>query len=179
MLYVSKSHDMKITTSSHIRSFFHTTPDGNIIIVESKNSISRLFFIPSNQPIDAEWEETPLLQQTALQLNEYFTGKRRIFNIPFLLQGSEFELTVWKALLTIPYGKTRTYGEIARQIGRPTASRAVGQAIHKNPIHIIIPCHRVIGAQGKLTGYAAGTNIKQRLLQREAFYCKSSDFSNV
>lgn len=161
---------MKLKILPHTQALLHTTPVGNVVITEYKAIINQLFFLRSSQLIHMNWEETMLLQQTALQLNEYFHGKRRIFNIPISLQGSDFELAVWEALATIPYGETRSYGEIARQIGRPTASRAVGQAIHKNPIHIIIPCHRVIGAQGKLTGYAAGTDIKQSLLQREAFY---------
>lgn len=114
-----------------------------------------------------ELRETPLLHRTARQLDAYFQGTRRTFDGPLFPQGTEFEQTVWRALLTIPHGETRSYGDIARQIGRPSACRAVGHASNQNPIGIIIPCHRVIGANGKLTGYAGGLAIKQYLLELE------------
>lgn len=101
------------------------------------------------------------------QLNAYFAGKRTEFEIELDLRGTEFQQRVWKALLTIPYGETRSYGEIAEQIGAPGAARAVGLANGHNPIAIIVPCHRVIGANGKLTGYGGGLNRKQVLLDLE------------
>lgn len=128
---------------------------------------THLFFSRMAQPEHLEWEETPLLRQTADQLDEYFQGSRRVFDVPLSPQGTEFERTVWKALQAIPYGETRSYGDIARRIGRPSACRAVGQANNRNPVGIIIPCHRVIGADGKLTGYASGLTIKQYLLELE------------
>lgn len=110
----------------------------------------------------------PLLQEAATQLTEYFAGTRTAFDLPLDFTGSDFNRRVWKALLEIPYGETRTYGQIARRIGAPTASRAVGAANGRNPISIIAPCHRVIGANGKLTGFAGGLGAKTYLLQLEA-----------
>lgn len=102
-----------------------------------------------------------------LQLEEYFCGKRRKFELPLCLIGTEFQKCVWKALLEIPYGQVRTYGEIARTIGSPYAARAVGMACNRNPLWIVVPCHRVIGADGSLTGYADGIDMKKTLLELE------------
>lgn len=108
------------------------------------------------------------VRQAAQQLTEYFAGLRKIFNFPYqVTSGTAFQRQVWDALTAIPYGQTRTYGEIARIIGKPGASRAVGAANHHNPLLIVIPCHRVIGAQGALTGFAAGIAIKRDLLALE------------
>ncbi|BAO94186.1 methylated-DNA--protein-cysteine methyltransferase (plasmid) [Caballeronia insecticola] len=101
------------------------------------------------------------------QLNEYFAGQRDRFDVPLHFEGTEFQRAVWTALLQIPYGETRTYGEIASQIRRPTAVRAVGAANGRNPISIIAPCHRVIGASGELTGFAGGLPAKETLLSLE------------
>ncbi|MDY5730130.1 MAG: methylated-DNA--[protein]-cysteine S-methyltransferase [Eubacteriales bacterium] len=101
------------------------------------------------------------------QLSEYLQGKRKHFSVPIALQGTEFQQKVWTALQAIPYGETRSYKEIAQAIGKPLACRAVGHANNQNPISIIVPCHRVIGANGKLVGYAGGLEIKQALLQLE------------
>ncbi|BFU93376.1 MAG: Methylated-DNA--protein-cysteine methyltransferase [Nitrospira sp.] len=101
------------------------------------------------------------------QLAEYFEGKRTTFEVPIRLRGTDFQKRVWQELLRIPYGQTRSYGELARAIGNRSASRAVGLANSKNPLSIIVPCHRVIGASGKLTGFAGGLNIKARLLGLE------------
>lgn len=109
----------------------------------------------------------PILSLTARQLGEYFAGARKVFDIPLEFRGPEFQKSVWRALLTIPFGETRTYGQIAQQIGRPTASRAVGAANGANPISIIAPCHRVIGADGSLTGFAGGIENKRLLLNLE------------
>lgn len=109
----------------------------------------------------------PILSLTARQLGEYFAGARKAFDIPLEFRGPEFNKSVWQALLTIPFGETRTYGQIAQQIGRPTASRAVGAANGANPISIIAPCHRVIGADGSLTGFAGGMENKRLLLNLE------------
>ena len=103
----------------------------------------------------------------ALQLQEYLEGTRRIFDFPILLKGTSFQKAVWNCLQEIPYGEVRTYGQIAAQIGKPKASRAVGMACNKNPLWIVIPCHRVIGSNQKLTGYAGGLDLKQRLLDLE------------
>ncbi len=110
----------------------------------------------------------PLLRQAASQLNDYFAGQRKRFELPLDLgTGTTFQSTVWQALLGIGYGSTCTYGFVSNQIGKPKAVRAVGAAIGRNPISIIVPCHRVIGANGSLTGYAGGLARKQALLQLE------------
>ena len=110
---------------------------------------------------------TSLLAQAQRQLEEYFAGQRTAFDLPLRPQGTAFQRSVWQALQAIPYGETRTYGQIAAAVGRPKASRAVGGACHCNPIGIIIPCHRVVGASGSLTGYAGGLNRKAALLALE------------
>lgn len=112
-------------------------------------------------------QETPLLRKAAAELSEYLEGRRKTFDLPLAPRGTPFQLSIWKALQSIPFGKTKTYGEIAAQTGNPKASRAVGMANNRNPIAIIIPCHRVIGADGSLTGYAGGLEVKQRLLSLE------------
>lgn len=110
---------------------------------------------------------TSLLAQAQRQLEEYFAGQRTAFDLPLRPQGTAFQRSVWQALQAIPYGETRTYGQIAAAVGRPKASRAVGGACHCNPIGIIIPCHRVVGASGSLTGYAGGLDRKAALLALE------------
>ena len=112
--------------------------------------------------------ELPVLQQCALQLAEYFSGRRRQFDLPLAPEGTPFQRSVWRALCQIPYGETRSYGEIAVQIGTPKAARAVGMANNRNPIPILIPCHRVIGSTGKLVGYAGGLGTKEALLNLES-----------
>lgn len=110
----------------------------------------------------------PVLLEAELQLREYFSGKRTSFSVPLEMQGTDFQKSVWRALLQIPFGETRSYGELAKQLGKPAASRAVGAANGRNPVSILVPCHRVIGASGKLTGFAGGLEAKQVLLRLEA-----------
>ena len=112
--------------------------------------------------------ENELLLQTAREFDDYFAGRRRVFGVPLDAAGTEFQQRVWQALLRIPMGALSTYGEIARQLGRPEAARAVGAAVGRNPIAIIVPCHRVVGSDGSLTGYAAGLPRKRALLALEA-----------
>ena len=112
-------------------------------------------------------ETDQLLVRTERQLVEYFAGRRRNFTVPLDLRGTPFQLEVWDALLAIPFGETRKYGEIARQLGNPKAARAVGAATGKNPVSIIVPCHRVIGTRGKLTRFAGGLDAKEHLLELE------------
>jgi methylated-DNA-[protein]-cysteine S-methyltransferase len=114
-----------------------------------------------------EAEGNPVLVETERQLNEYFAGKRSRFELELDFAGTEFQKKVWEALLTIPFGETRSYSEIAAQIGNPKAVRAVGAANGKNPISIVAPCHRVIGASGALTGFAGGLDTKKLLLMLE------------
>ncbi len=112
-------------------------------------------------------KETKVLREARRQLEEYFAGKRKEFCLPVAIRGTMFQLEDWQALCTIPYGETRSYGQLAAQIGRPKGSRAVGMANHNNPISVIIPCHRVIGSGGTLVGYGGGLDVKQALLALE------------
>jgi methylated-DNA-[protein]-cysteine S-methyltransferase len=117
---------------------------------------------------EAEEREThPVLIKAERQIAEYFAGKRRSFSVPIDMRGTSFQKQVWDALLAIPFGETRTYGDLAKRIGRPQAARAVGAASGRNPISIIVPCHRVVGSTGKLTGFAGGLEAKMRLLELE------------
>ena len=115
----------------------------------------------------ARKKETPLLRECQRQLEEYFAGKRFKFSLPIELEGTNFQKKVWQALTCIPYGEVWSYRELAQAVGNPKACRAVGMANHNNPISIIIPCHRVIGADGSLTGYGGGLDKKQYLLELE------------
>lgn len=128
---------------------------------------THLINIQFTQPQKALLQTTELLSMATIQLDEYFQGKRTIFSLPFKLTGTPFQLAVWKELQNIPYGKTTSYKEIAQKINKPKAYRAVGMANNKNPLPIIIPCHRVIGSNGKLIGYAGGLNLKNYLLELE------------
>lgn len=116
---------------------------------------------------EAMWRETALLKEAGRQLQEYFSGQRKKFSLPLAPAGTVFQHSVWNALKDIPYGETRSYGQIARTLGKAKAARAVGRANNKNPISIIIPCHRVIGADGKLVGYGGGLDKKAYLLALE------------
>lgn len=118
-----------------------------------------------------EQADHPILAQAVDELDAYFAGRRTAFSVPLDFQGTAFQKTVWAALLTIPFGERRTYGQIAAQLGTPTASRAVGAANGRNPISIIAPCHRVVGAQGQLTGFAGGLEAKAFLLDHESLSC--------
>ena len=118
-------------------------------------------------PPMTESGDHPVLIETARQLDAYFRGERRVFELPLDFAGTDFQKQVWQALLTIPYGETRSYSQIARQVGSPDAVRAVGAANGRNPISIVAPCHRVIGASGALTGFAGGLDTKRYLLALE------------
>ena len=120
------------------------------------------------RPAPREWTHDPRLDCPATrQLDEYFEGSRREFNIPLALEGTEFQRRVWRALTSVGYGQTISYSELARRAGRPGAARAAGAANGKNPLSIVLPCHRVIGANGRLTGYAGGLPVKEWLLAHE------------
>jgi methylated-DNA-[protein]-cysteine S-methyltransferase len=108
-----------------------------------------------------------VLVEAERQLREYFAGRRQAFDLKLDFAGTPFQKSVWKALLTIPFGQTRSYGEIAKQVGRPSACRAVGAANGQNPVAIVAPCHRVIGSTGALTGFGGGLDVKERLLRLE------------
>lgn len=161
-----------------------TTPLGEMEMEERDEKIVRIAFCREDETANETFRraETPLLREAARQLTDYFAGRRRQFDLPLAHEGTPFQTVVWRALLDVPYGKTATYGEIARRIGRPTAARAVGQAIHRNPIGIVVPCHRIIGKAPKtwanspkknlsLVGYAAGIEKKTFLLTLEESVC--------
>ena len=138
------------------------TPIGPLTLQADEAAVTAIRF-----GADGARDASPLLDAAEAQLREYFAGARRTFDLPLAPHGTAFQQRVWAALRAIPYGETRTYGELAAAIDSPNASRAVGMANHRNPIPIIIPCHRVIGANGTLTGYAGGLEIKRRLLALE------------
>lgn len=146
-----------------------SSPVGTLCIVGNERGITSIEYVKKHhvRPANAEEKETPLLKQAAKELTEYFEGKRRHFNLPLDEQGTDFQKCVWAALREIPYGETRSYKEIAEKAGSPKGCRAVGMANNRNPISIVTPCHRVIGADGTLTGYGGGLDIKKKLLELE------------
>ena len=137
------------------------SPIGLLTLAGTSSALTSLFFGKM---------DTELLLQAVSELREYFAGRRKEFDIPLGLTGTEFQKKVWYALGEIPYGETRSYGEIARAMGSPRAVRAVGLANHKNPIPILIPCHRVIGSDGTMVGYGGGLDTKKFLLELEQKY---------
>jgi len=145
--------------------YVYHTVIGEITIAGNGTGITALHF--GTKENGGKHCRTELLDSAALQVYEYLAGKRRQFNVPLAPTGTPFQKLVWQALQTIPYGETRSYKQIAEQIGKPGASRAVGMANHHNPIAIIIPCHRVVGSNGALVGYAGGLALKKYLLALE------------
>lgn len=154
------------------------SPVGTLTLAANEHAVTRLTFGDATDARDdrdsgAAFEvctlgtATALLRQAAYELEEYFAGTRRMFTFPLAPAGTPFQQRVWEALRAIPYGQTRTYAQIAAAAGNPRASRAAGMANHRNPIAIVIPCHRVIGAGGALTGYAGGLEKKSFLLGLE------------
>ncbi len=144
------------------------SPVGALSVTVCDNAVTALRFGSFGVPFDSAETWPPVLRQAVAELREYFDGLRREFTLPLAPQGTPFQQEVWAALREIPYGRTCTYGEIAARIGRPRASRAVGMANNRNPIGIVVPCHRVVGASGALVGYAAGLPVKEALLRLEA-----------
>lgn len=143
---------------------YYETPMGLIKISAEGDCVNRMTRVEFP---DTDHCPSPATDRAAAQLAEYFAGKRRVFDIPIAPQGTPFQVAVWQALLEIPYGETRSYGQIATAVGNPKASRAVGMACNRNPIWIVIPCHRVVGSNKNLTGYAGGLDMKQALLDLE------------
>ena len=149
------------------------SPVGRLKLVATDEGLAAILWA-TNRPgrvrlkLDAEDAGHPVLAEAERQLAEYFDGRRRTFNLKLDFAGTAFQRKVWRALLTIPFGETRSYAQIAKQIGSPRASRAVGAANGRNPISIVAPCHRVIGAGGKLTGFAGGLDAKAYLLALES-----------
>ena len=148
--------------------YSYQTDIGKIFIAEENEQITNISF----KELNCDIKETSLIKQTYKELKEYINRKRKTFDIPLSPAGTPFQMKVWQELQKIPYGETRTYKDIAKAIGNEKACRAVGMANNKNPIAIIIPCHRVIGTNGDLTGYAGGLGIKKKLLNIEKYYKK-------
>lgn len=157
----------QIKEANIIKHFIYfKTPVGDVTIADNGTSITNLSFgkLCFESSI---YGETPLLNQAQQELQEYFLGERKYFTLPVAPSGTAFQQKVWAELLNIPWGETRSYRQIAQAINNPRAYRAVGMANHNNPIAIMIPCHRVIGATGALVGYGGGLDIKQKLLELE------------
>ena len=146
----------------------YNSPVGRLLVELENGFLVGLDFADGIQAEGKNGNESALLANVSMQLDEYFRGARKNFDLPLNPAGTEFQRKVWDALLAIPYGETRTYREIAEAAGCPRGFRAVGMANNKNPIAIIIPCHRVIGSNGKLVGYAGGLGRKEALLALEA-----------
>jgi len=148
------------------------SPLGPLALVASGGALAGLYMngrAPASADTAgvAEGTDAAVLDEAARQLSEYFCGQRQSFDLPLTLEGTAFQRRVWQALLGIGYGQTVSYGQLAGQIGRPTAARAVGLANGRNPVSIIVPCHRVVGSDGSLTGYGGGLGNKRRLLELE------------
>ncbi len=150
---------------------YFDAPIGELLLAGEEGALSMIGFPKGSMRREPEphwiFNEKPL-EQACTQLSEYFAGERREFDLPLKLHGTEFQISVLEALQDIPYGETTSYGEIAKRIGRPKAVRAVGAANGRNPIPIIVPCHRVIGSTGDLTGFGGGLDTKEALLRLEA-----------
>ena len=149
--------------------FTYKTLIGDVIIASENNKITKVDFC-NKFDFPIKRMNTDLLQLTANQIEEYLKGDRKTFDVPIMLKGTDFQKKVWSELCLIPYSETRSYKQIAESIGNFKAFRAVGMANNKNPIMILIPCHRVIGSNGSLVGYAKGLEVKKRLLDLEKFY---------
>lgn len=140
---------------------------GRFVIAQEESCITAVSFFQDSFFAGFTQLETELIKQAKQQLEQYFAGTRKIFGLPLSAKGTKFQREVWSQLEKIPYGATRSYGEIAYSLGMPKAARAVGGACNKNPIAVIVPCHRVVGANGSLTGYAGGLEFKKKLLRLE------------
>ncbi|AEV28206.1 O-6-methylguanine DNA methyltransferase [Sphaerochaeta pleomorpha str. Grapes] len=157
---------MRETGENPLFAAYYRSPFGLISILSDSEAIRALSFgyLPGDE------QEKPVLHDAIIQLQEYFAGKRKVFTLPLRTKGTPFQESVWYQLQQIPYGETRSYADIAFEIDNPKAFRAVGMANNRNPIGIIIPCHRVIGKNGALVGYAGGLQYKQKLLELERLY---------
>jgi methylated-DNA-[protein]-cysteine S-methyltransferase len=150
---------------------FLETPVGRLLVARDTTGVRLIHFVgpaKAGPYVESDWRQRDdAFDDVAIQLAEYFDGGRRVFELPLAPDGTPFQLRVWNALVEIPYGETISYGQLASRIGQRSASRAVGLANGSNPLPIVIPCHRVIGADGKLTGYGGGLAIKRQLLALE------------
>lgn len=150
-----------------VNDMFYSTmesPIGTLYLIGTKEYLCQ---IKIHCPKEITRQDLPLFQEAQRQLKEYFSGKRKVFQLPIFFQGTPFQEKVWRSLLNIPYGTTKSYQEIAREIGNEKAVRAVGGAVHRNPLPLILPCHRVIGKNGSLVGFGLGLSTKKWLLEHE------------
>jgi methylated-DNA-[protein]-cysteine S-methyltransferase len=142
------------------------SPLGQLQLISNGRALVQIAF-PGSHIVTDDVGNDPVLERARMQLAEYFAGERRAFDLPLAAQGTSFQTAVWQALARIPFGELRSYRDIARAIGRPSAVRAVGAANGRNPLPIVVPCHRVIGSDGSLTGFAGGLDAKRVLLALE------------
>ncbi len=148
--------------------FFYKTPIGKLAIQDYEGNICAVYFEGETIPKELDVVETPVLKEAAYQLDRYLKGELKEFSLPLKpLSGTDFMIEVWHALKEIPYGQTFTYKQLAESINRPKDARAVGLACNRNPIPIFVPCHRIIGSDGRLTGYLGGLKVKEKLLLLE------------
>ena len=143
------------------------TPAGRLLLEEKDGALVRIRYLRDPEEAGENPVWTPLLTEAGRQLEAYFSGRLKVFDLPLDLRGTDFQRAVWHQLCAIPFGSLRSYGEVARILGRPGAARAVGMACHVNPVMIVVPCHRIVGADGNLTGYAPGLDVKRFLLRLE------------
>jgi methylated-DNA-[protein]-cysteine S-methyltransferase len=158
------------TPSLELRFRVIESPVGPLTLAGTPSELMHLRMEEQTHPpkgVDAWVRDDSMFSDAATQLNEYFAGERKVFELPLALRGTEFQMEVWRGLQDIPYGETWSYAKLAAHIGRPNAQRAVGLANGRNPIGIVVPCHRVIGADGSLTGYGGGLDRKRLLLELE------------
>jgi methylated-DNA-[protein]-cysteine S-methyltransferase len=144
------------------------TPVGQLTLVASPRGLRQVLWAGQSPPETSVAASSDVLEEATLKLGAYFAGDLRRFDLPLDLAGTEFQVAAWRALADIPYGTTISYGEQARRLGRPGAVRAVGAANGRNPLPIVLPCHRIVGADGSLVGFGGGLSVKQRLLEHEA-----------
>lgn len=153
---------------------YHQSEIGKLLLVGTESALTELHFPHSAEQteIPADWQlDNARFAETIRQLDEYFAGTRKTFDLKLAPSGTPFQMSVWRALQTVPYGQTASYGDIAQKVGNPKASRAIGMANHHNPLPIVIPCHRIIGKDGSLTGFGGGLDLKRRLLELEGYRC--------
>jgi methylated-DNA-[protein]-cysteine S-methyltransferase len=168
---VTTREDAMTTDSETARRAVTTTPIGELLLVARAGALCEIHLPDAASDAPRETEPSAadaVLEEATRQLHDYFAGRRREFDLPLRPEGSEFQRRVWLALRSVGYGETVTYGQLARAIDRPAAARAVGAALARNPLPLVLPCHRVIGARGDLRGFAGGVALKRRLLETEA-----------
>jgi methylated-DNA-[protein]-cysteine S-methyltransferase len=151
---------------------YYDSPHGRMLLVSSENAVTAVYFVGQKYAAtpQKDWRrdrDLAALRQARRELDEYFAGKRRRFDVSLAPEGTPFQRAVWKAIAAVEFGKTITYGELAKRAGRPGSARAAGAATGRNPISVIVPCHRIVGSDGSLTGYAGGLKKKQALLKLE------------